>query len=153
MKKFKFTLETVHNVREMREEKEKLVLSELQNAVNKAAARVEHLGKLRIDSIENYARRLKGGEQVSTMEMELNSNHFASLNCLQQEAERVLELKKLACQRQSETVAAAMREVKITDRLRETQKSRHRLEFSRQEQNNLDELVTVNYARQMLQAK
>lgn len=153
MKKFKFTLQTVHNLREMREEKEKLVLGELQAEVNKANDHVAQLRRMRLDAIENYARRLKGGEQISPMEMELNSNHFASLNYLLQEGERKLEIKKQACQRQGKTVAAAMREVKITDRLRETQKERHHKEMERQEQNNLDEIVSANFARQMLQTK
>lgn len=153
MKKFKFTLQTVHKVREMRQEKEKLVLGELQAELNKAAERVAHIEKMRIDAIEKYARRLNSGEQVCVMEMELNSNHFASVNCLQQEAETILKQKQQAYLRQGATVAAAMREVKITDRLRETQKSRHQTEFARQEQNNLDEMVSASYARKMSQTK
>jgi flagellar export protein FliJ len=150
MKKFKFSLETVHNVREMRQEKEKLRLSELQAEAAKAADQIRQIENLRFESLENYARRLNSGEQVSAIEMELNSNHFASLNRLQIEAETKLEQKKQQCRRQGETVAAAMREVKITDRLRETQKARHQLEFSRQEQNNLDELISANFARKLL---
>ncbi len=153
MKKFKFTLQTIHNVREMRQEKEKLVLSERQAEVSQAAAHVARLEKLRLEAIENYAKRLTSGEQLGAMEMELNSNHFTSLNRLQQEAEKILKQKQLACRQQGETVARAMREVKITDRLRETQKARHQTEYARQEQNNMDELVSANYARQMLQVK
>ena len=153
MKKFEFSLQTVHNVREMRQDKEKIVLSERQAEVNKAAASVAHFEKLRFESIENYSQRLNSGEQLSAREMELNLNHFASLNRLQQEAEKVLEQKKQACLQQGETVADAMREVKITDRLRETQKARHQIEFARQEQNNIDELVSANFARQILQTK
>ena len=153
MKKFKFTLQTVHNVREMRQEKEKIVLSERQAEVNLAAASVAQIEKLRLEGIEDYARRLNSGEQLNAMEMELNSNHFASLNLHRQEAEKVLAQKTQACRQQGETVARAMREVKITDRLRETQKARHQTEFARQEQNNADELVSATYARRRLWTK
>lgn len=153
MKKFKFTLQTVHNVRELREEKEKLLFSQLQADASKAALRVAEIEIMRSEAIDNYAQRLKSGEQLNAVEMELNLNHFAALNRLQQEAEKVLEQKKQACQRQSTAVAAAMREVKITNRLRETQQERYKNEFERQEQNNLDELVSANFARQIPQTR
>lgn len=150
MKKFKFSLQTVHNVREMRQEKEKLVFSELQADAAKTADQIAQIEKLRVEAIEVYARRLNAGEQISATEMELHSNHFTSLNRLQIEAEKVLEQKNQACVNQGETVAAAMREVKITDRLRETQKARHQVEFARHEQNNIDELVSATFARKLL---
>jgi flagellar export protein FliJ len=147
MKKFKFTLQTVHSVRETRQEKESLTLAELRAEAGQAAARVASIEKIRLQTIEDYTLRLHSGEQLNAMEMELNSNHFASLNNLQKEAEKVLQEKKQACLRQVEIVTAAMREVKVTDQLRETQKERHQLEFARLEQNNVDELVSTNFAR------
>ncbi len=153
MKKFKFTLQTVHKVREMRQEKEKIVLGELRAEADDAASHAANVEKLRSEAIDNYSRRLKSDERLNPMEMELNSNHFASLMRLQQEAENIVEQKKRACVRQGETVAAAMREVKVTDQLRETQKERHQQEFARQEQNSIDELVTTKFARQMQQTK
>jgi flagellar export protein FliJ len=153
MKKFKFTLQTVHNVREMREEKEKLVLSELQTEAERIAHQIEHIEKLRFESIENYARRLSAGEQISAMEMELNSNHFASLNRLQQETEKLLEQKKGACSAQRAKLAAAAREVQITERLREHQAKRHRLQLEQYEQTAIDEMVSANFARKIAQIK
>lgn len=153
MKKFKFTLQTVHNVREMRKERETVVLSELQAEASEAASRVSHLEKMRSDAIDNYTRRLTSGEQLNAMEMELNSNHFASLNRLQQEAEKVAAVKREACDRQIETVTAAVREVKITDRLRESQKTVHKNEYAREEQNGIDEMVISTFARKLAQTK
>ena len=83
--------------------------------------------------------------------MVLHSNHFEALNRRQQEAEKVLAQKQQECEAQSKTLASAMREVKITDRLRETQKSRYDLEFAREEQNDIDELISASFARQILQ--
>lgn len=153
MKKFKFTLNTVHKVREIRQEKESLVLADLQAEADKAAARVAQIESLRHEAIENYSRRLASGEQVNAIELEMSSNHFASLDRLQKDAETDLALKRHACQRQIELVGEAMRDVKITDKLRETQKERHQLEYMRQEQNSVDDMVSATFARRLSQVK
>lgn len=153
MRKFKFTLDTVHKVREIRQEKESIILAELQADADKAAKRVAHIESLRQEAIENYTRRLTSGEQLNATELELNSNHFASLDRLQKDAEAELELKKQACLRQIEAVSEAMRDVKITDKLRETQQERHQLEYVRQEQSSVDDMVSATFARRMSQAK
>ena len=153
MKKFKFTLQTVHNVRELRQEKEELVFSQMQAEATRAAERIRQIEKMRFDALENYTQRLKAGEVICAVELEMNSNHFASLDRLQREAEKVLEEKKRACNTQSQKLAAAVREVKITNRLRETQAAKHKLELDRQEQINLDEIVSANFARRLIGAK
>ncbi|CAN5362998.1 hypothetical protein BH10ACI2_BH10ACI2_06510 [soil metagenome] len=153
MKKFKFTLDTVHKVREIRMEKESVILSDLQAEAEKAAQSLANLETMRQEAIENYTRRIRSGEQMNSMEMELNSNHFASLDRLQKEAEAALALKRTACARQIQLVTEAMREVKVTDNLRETQMERHQLESDRQEQTIVDELVSATFARRMSQAK
>lgn len=150
MKKFKFKLETVHKVRELREDKEKLVLGELRTEVNKAAAHHENIQVSRGAAMEDYAQRLRAGEQFDPLEMQLHSSHFESLNRLRVEAEKELEEKKQAYHRQGENVAAAMREVKVTNKLHETQKARHELEYARREQSDIDELISASFARQII---
>ncbi|MFM9904721.1 MAG: hypothetical protein ACKVQJ_09145 [Pyrinomonadaceae bacterium] len=153
MKKFKFTLQTVHNFRELRKERESVLLGELQAEADQAMERVRHYEALRNEAIDDYTSRLRSGEQMNAIEMELNSNHFDSLKRLRQEAEKIAEEKDQACQRQIEAVAAAMSEVKVTGRLRETQKSAHDSESARQEQNSVDEIVSTNFARQLIQIR
>ena len=153
MKKFKFTLQTVHTVREMKQEKEELILGELQTEASRAAARVSEIERQRYQAIESYSERLARGEAINAYELELNSNHITWLDRQQQEAQKALELKKQACLQQGKTVAAATREVKITDRLRENQHTRHRLDMARDEQNSLDEIISANFARRMTQTK
>lgn len=153
MKKFRFTLQTVHNVREMLQEKESLILNELRTDADQAAAHVAKIEKTRRDAIEKYSARLNAGEQLNPVEMELNLNHFASLNTLRLEGEKIVVQKNEACRRQSEAVAAAMRQVKVTGRLRDNQEDRHRLEFSRWEQGNIDEIVSTSFARQKMANK
>ena len=153
MKKFQFKLETVHKVREIRQEREAVILAELQRAAEKAAQKVAQIEGLRQEAIENYTRRIASGEQLEAKEMELNSNHFTLLNRLQREGEDDLQQRQRSCTQQIESVTEAMREVKITDRLRETQEERHRIEFSRQEQSMVDEHVAGIFARRNLEGK
>ncbi len=137
----------------MRKERENVVLVALRAEASKAEAKVADIENQRNEALDNYTRKLVSGQQLNPMEMELNADHFASLNRLQKEAEAVVEQRKLECLRQSEKVALAMREVKVTERLRDTQAERHQNEFERQEQNISDELVSSSFARRLIQAK
>ena len=153
MKKFTFTLQTVNTVREMRQEKEEIVLSQIQAEVDQAAARIAQIEEMQRAAIESYTGKLRMGEAVNVGEIELEANHISSLDRLRREAQANLEQKKVARLRQSEAVAAASREVKVTQKLRETQQTRHRIELSRHEQNQIDEMVSANFARRMSQTK
>ena len=150
MKKFKFTLQTVHNVREMRREKEELVLAEMQTEVNRAIAYLSELERTRLEAIENYTRKLKQGEVMNPLEMELNTNHLRSLDLTVRKAQAEVEQKQREFSAQSKVVAAAGRAVKVTERLRENQQSRHQTEHERREQIAIDDLVSANFARRML---
>jgi flagellar export protein FliJ len=149
MKKFKFTLQTVHNVREMRQEKEEFVLSQLLAEAERTAARIAELERRQHEAIENYAARMRQGAAINICEVELERDHIAALDRLIRETRGQLEQQQAGCRQQTQKVAAAMREVKITDQLRDTQKSRHERERSREEQNTLDDLISAGFARRM----
>lgn len=153
MKKFEFTLKTVHKVREIRQEKESTILANLQADAEKAARRVAQIEAMRHEAIESYSRRLTSGDQLNATELELSSNHFASLDRLQRDAEVELRVKQHACLRQIELVGEAMRDVKITDKLRESQEERHQQEYLRQEQNSVDDMVSAKFARRLSRVK
>lgn len=153
MKKFKFTLDSVHKVREIKQDRESAILSDLRAEADRAAERVAHIEAMRHDAIENYTLRIAAGERLDALEMELSSKHFASLDRLQKDAEAVLAQRRKACEIQIEALTEAMRSVKITENLRETQRARHRQEYERHEQNGVDELVSTNFARRILGTK
>lgn len=150
MKKFKFTLQTVHNVREMRREKEELVLAEMRAETDRALARLSELEKTRLAAVENYTRKLAQGEVMNPLEMELNTNHLRSLDLTLRKAQAEVEQKQRAVAAQSVIVAAASQSVKVTERLRENQQTRHQTELERREQIAIDDLVSANFARRML---
>ena len=149
MKKFKFKLESVHSVREMRQEKEQNILAQLQSEANKVREEIGQLEQSRSKAITNYLDKVNRGEITNPMEMEMNLRHIASLDLRQRELYLVLEDKKLACSEQGKKVAEASQQVKITDRLRENQQNQHKLELERHEQNSLDEIISTNFARNM----
>lgn len=152
MKKFKFTLQTVHKVRELNSERENLTLHELQKEAEQAASRVTHIESLRHEAVEKYVRRLKSGN-LNPHEMELSANHFASLNALQKEAQKAADEKRQACARQMEVVKAARIEMKVTDKLRADQKKRHQCNVELMEQKAIDELVSTKFARRIQRSK
>lgn len=149
MKKFRFTLQTVHNVRELKQEREQFTLSQLQYEAAKAAEQIEMIEAAYLRAMENYSRKINGGKPLHVGEMELATMHLSSLDQQKRRAIETLEEKKRACQNQSAKLAAATREVKVTKRLRETQVQRHQLDIAKHEQNALDELVSANFAREM----
>lgn len=151
MKKFKFTLQSVHNVRELREENEQLELSRLQAEAEKAAERIRQIEDLKREALEKYTARLHSDEPINVFELEMNSNHLSNLDRLRREAVEILEQKEKACARQRDSVAAATRSVKVTSRLRDTQEQRHRSDVEKKEQTAADELVSATYARRMTQ--
>ena len=153
MKKFKFTLSAVHNVREMRQEKEQLVYSQLQAEAAAVAEQLTEAENKRRTTLDCYARRLASGEIVDPLEMELSAKYLLSLDRLERESKKVLAQKKQACDRQSVNVTAAHQAVKATAKIRETQVARYNLEFARTEQTNLDEITSLNYARTLFQNK
>lgn len=151
MKKFKFTLQTVHGVRESRQEKEQLILSQLQAETSLALEEIFEIENKRRVALDTYSRRLECGEQIDPLEMELSAKYLVSLDAIEREKRQILAQKKQACARQSAVVAAAAQAVQATAKIRETQRSRHNLELARSEQIALDEMVSVKFARALYQ--
>lgn len=150
MKKFKFTLQTVHNVREMVQEREQIALAHLQKEADETANKLARIEKMELAAIADYTAKLRVGELMNIGEMELELKHISALDKLKRETEELLKQKNEACNAQRRKLALAAREVKVTNRLRETQETRHRLENARQEQIALDEIVAANYARRLI---
>lgn len=153
MKKFKFNLQSVHNVRELRQEREQQTLAQFHSEVVKTQERIKNIEKMRFDAVKAYTHKLERGSLVDPFELEMNSNHISSLDRLRREAERELLEKKKQFVAQAQTVAAAAQQVQVTERLREKQMNRYRLESSRREQNEVDELMSAKYARLMTETK
>jgi flagellar export protein FliJ len=146
MKKFTFSLQSVHNVREMLEEKELMTLSQLNLEAEQASARLNAVEGAISEAVENYNRRTKVGEPINIGEIELNSQHISALAKQKAAAREELLAKQVARAGQVSLVTQAARDVKVTGKLREHQANDHRLTASRHEQTALDEMATIRYA-------
>lgn len=150
MKKFKFSLQPVHNLREAKLEQEQLRLANLQEALAKAFDSLEKAERNRLDATDDYARKIQAGE-LPSLEFSLMMNYLKTLALRENEARQRVEEARHAFAQQSNRLADAMRDVEATGKLRERQQARHNLELARAEQNALDEMVSINYARQAAQ--
>lgn len=147
MKKFKFTLQSVHNVREMREEKELMTLSRLNLEAEQASRQLTAVEGAIIEAVENYNRKTRTGEPINVSEIELNSQHISALAKQKAAAREELIERQDACARQISLVTQAARDVKTTGKLRDNQLKDHRLATLRHEQTALDEMATIRFAR------
>lgn len=150
MKKFKFTLQTVHKLRESRRDDARHELVQLQNTADAAAASLEKTTQERLETIDNLSTKMQGGP-INPMEAALATNYIAALSQREREAQYQLNLTIAAVEKQRLKVVEASREVEATSVLRERQLTRHELEATRTEQNLLDEIATVSIARRMFQ--
>lgn len=153
MKKFKFKLQTVHRVRQLRLEKEQLVLARLQNEADQIRREIEQTDETRIRAITNYQEMIDRGELTDPVEMEMHLRHITDLERRRCELLVRLEEKKLACAEQCRRVAAHSREVQVTNRLRENQQTQYKQELERHEQNTLDDLISTDFARRLTENK
>lgn len=148
MKRFKFSLQTLHEMRqEEREQAERalaLATTELAQAMEAVETVIREIDK----TIRDYAGKVSSGN-VSPYEGETYSRYIASLD------------KKLEVARARQAEAAQLREHKIqelikattaaeaTTRLREQHYQRYVAEVAREEQNLIDELATIASSRRL----
>jgi flagellar export protein FliJ len=152
MKKFKFSLQTVHNLRESARDKEEQELVSLRKSVEEAATHVERIENERTRVADNYSSKLSGGT-IDPIEAALTSNYMAVLVHRERSARTNLKQTEHAVDMQRAKLTEATRNVEATSRLRERQRERHENEALRKEQNLLDELATAATARRMVHGK
>lgn len=152
MKKFKFSLQTVHNLRETKREQEQLKLADLRIKLEDASKQLEAVENKRRETLDKYAAKLQQGE-VDVFQMSLLTDYLKALSNCETTARENVKIAQQACSNQSKTLAEAARSVEVTTKLHERQRAKFDLESARVEQNNLDEMVSINFARQLFHTK
>ncbi len=152
MKTFKFSLQSVHDVREMRSETERLKLADLQSEVADATAKLLEAESLRQKATAEYSRKLRENE-LDAFEMALTTKFLNVLFHREREARQRLANLTQSCQHQSERVAEAAQSLEVTNKLKAKHRARYDAEVDRHEQNNLDEMVSMSYARKISQTQ
>lgn len=152
MKKFKFSLQTVHNVRETMRDKEEQELIRLRGIVAKENERVLMIENERMLLEASYSEKLNAGT-IDPVQAAMTSNYINALIHREREARMVLRQAESAAEKQRQKLTEAERDVEATSRLRERARERHTMKAVRDEQNRLDDMATVATARRMAKEK
>ena len=146
MPPFRFRLTTLMRLREAERDDRRSRLADAQQAediVNERIAGIEaDLGRLR----DEAGRRSRPGPMDVDALMELQ-RYEVLLNAERQAALQQRELVAAEVVRRREALVVADREVRVLERLRETQQMRHRQAEERQERKVLDEIATQGFCR------
>jgi flagellar export protein FliJ len=146
MKKFRFSLQTVHDLRETRRDEEERTLALTANAAQEAADQLAETRQAHSRATDVYAARLQSGE-IDPFDATLSVNYLASLLKREREDQTRLRDRERVHEAQRTITAEAARAAEATAKLRERQRERHKLESSRAEQEMLDEMATLLQAR------
>jgi flagellar FliJ protein len=146
MPSFRFRLTTLLRLREGERDERRTRLADAQQAediVNSRIADIDAgLGRLR----DETGRHSRPGPMDVDALMELQRYELL-LKAERQAALQQRELVAAEVERRREALVAADREVRVLERLRETQQQRHRQAEERQERKVLDEIATQGFCR------
>ncbi len=150
MKKFRFSLQTVHDLRASARDKAERELARATAEVAHAEAAVDQARHMR----NREADALASAYGTGTIDPREVAYRFGYLELLAkheiQARERLTSLER-ARERVRENVASAARDAEVTNKLRDRHLARHRAEAIRAEQVNLDELVMLVGARRQME--
>lgn len=149
MKKFTFSLQSVHQLREMNHEQEQLKLADIQVEQNEALSRLQSAEENRQKAMEQFSEKIESSHPEAT-ELQLSMDYLTVLYHREREARNHLAKIEEIYDQQKQMVAEAARAAEVTAKLRERQHNRHKLEQLRHEQKELDEMVTLKSARNLL---
>jgi flagellar export protein FliJ len=148
MKRFKFSLQTLHDLREQEREDAERALAHAATEVAAAAAHVEGLHDAINQAIAAFAANLQT-RAPNAREAQMHSEYLTTLD--QQLA--AARAHHIACERQREMklqeLIKASAAAEATAKLREQYYARYVAELAREDQNLMDELATIASVRRM----
>lgn len=147
-KRFHFSLQTVHNLREAQREEAERGLSRAAAAVDDAAAQLDEAKQVHASATEAFALRLRETE-IDPQEAALSFDYLAMLVNRQRAAHVQLQVLEAERETRRGVAVEAARAAEATTRLRERQYQRHALQAARAEQDTLDEMATLAQARRL----
>jgi flagellar FliJ protein len=148
MKRFEFSLQTVHDFRHRKREEAEREFAEATSKVAQAEALLEEIQCKRAEALEAYALQLQSS-QLDPNESLLRLEYLSALERQAITAQAQLRLLEEACEVRRQALVEANRAAEATEKLREQQRARHEAETAREEQNSLDEMATAATARRL----
>lgn len=147
MKKFKFTLQTVHKIRERRRDNAEQELAAANIELDKAIAHLNDILDMRQHAVNRYVV-LHEASQLEASTVAMHTNYIGSLMELERLARISIAKSEKHVALKREKLIEASREEETTANLRDRQFERHVLETARKEQLLLDEMAVLAVARQ-----
>lgn len=148
MKRFKFSLQTLHDLREQEREDAERALAQAVAEVARAAAKIEELRGAINQAVAAYAAHLQTKE-LQPHEAQMHTEYLVTLD-------RQLTATRAHhddCERRRETrlqeLIKASAAAEATAKLREQYYARYVAELVREDQNLMDELATIATVRRM----
>lgn len=145
MRRFKFRLQKLLEVRQLREDALRQELARAQEAVRREKAVLEKLRAARGAALEGLRANVDGALDVQWIAAYHRYLEFLACRIEEQRAVVDRAVREEALKR--EALIAARRARKVVEKLRERAYARYREEVSRSEQAFLDEVGTMRYAR------
>jgi flagellar protein FliJ len=146
MPSFRFRLTTLLRLREAWRDERRAHLAEAQQA--------EQLIQERIDEIERALLELQRRSLAAARPGTINVDRLAEsaryemiLKVDRESADQQRQAVAAEVQKRREALVAADREVRVLEKLRDTQRERHREEEARQEAQRLDEMAVMRHQR------
>ena len=148
MKRFQFSLEAVHNVREMRRDAAERAMAAVAAELQGAQAQLEQVLRQRQSAMANYVL-LHQSTVIEAAHFASHTDYLGALVLHERQARiTILQVEqKLTVKRQALTEAS--RQTKTTENIRERQRERHHMEIAQHEQKALDEMAVVAVARRL----
>jgi flagellar export protein FliJ len=146
MKRFRFSLQTVHNVREARRDMAEAELARAAAELRQAEAQLDAARQARLAREEQHAAALTPGA-LDLREIEFRVAYLSTLAARERDASsRVGQLEREHEEQRCATADAA-RDAEATANLRELHRARHGEAATRHAQNTLDEMATLAAGR------
>jgi flagellar export protein FliJ len=149
MKRFSFTLETVHNLRERARQEAEAELARASGAVMRAAEELAEARRKREQAMDDYVQTFLDG-RLSFPETTLRAGYLVVLAERIAEAERQLTERERECEAARQKLVTVTAAAEATAKLRDHQFARHRAALEREEQQQLDEIAMLKAARQRM---
>lgn len=146
MKRFKYSLQAVHDVREIRRDHAEIQVATVQSELDQTALLLEAIIEARVRATEEF-RSFHNSNKMESSIAAAHSEYVNSLILRERELrERIVEIEsRVAVKRQALTERS--RDAEVTAKIRERQRMRHQLEAARSEQKNLDEMAVASMSR------
>jgi flagellar export protein FliJ len=146
LKRFKFTLQTVHDFRERARETAERELAQASAELSVARTRLEKLFEQRSAAMDSYLFLFQSKE-IDASAIAAHSDYINAFTRREREMRIHIAEIEQGVEARRKCLTEAMRDTETTAKLRDRQRELHDQDAARTEQKNLDEMAVVAVAR------